>query len=70
MKLISLFSGYGGFEIAAEWAGWENVLSCEINTFCQTILKYYWPNAYHHDDINTLTFDIINKELTKRYGRD
>lgn len=47
----SLFSGIGGFDIAATWMGWQNVFSCERNPFCQTILKYYWPNSHHYDDI-------------------
>jgi len=68
MKLISLFSGIGGFELAAEWAGWQNVVSCEINPFGRQALNYYWPNAYHHDDIKTLTFEKIDYELTQRFG--
>ncbi len=47
----SLFSGIGGFDIAATWMGWQNVFSCERNPFCQTILKHYWPNSHHYDDI-------------------
>jgi len=47
----SLFSGIGGFDIAATWAGWQNVFSSEKNPFCKTILQYYWPNIYHYDDI-------------------
>jgi DNA (cytosine-5)-methyltransferase 1 len=68
MKLISLFSGIGGFELAGEWAGWQNVVSCEINPFGRKVLEYYWPNAYHHDDIKTLTFEKIDYELTQRFG--
>jgi hypothetical protein len=41
----SLFSGIGGFDIAAEWCGWKNVFHCEINEFCNHILNYYWPKA-------------------------
>ena len=41
----SLFSGIGGFDLAASWMGWENVFHCEINPFGQKILKYYWPDA-------------------------
>mgnify|MGYP000946561244 FL=1 len=65
---ISLFSGIGGFELAAEWVGWKNYASCEINQFGNKVLKYYWPDAYHHEDIHTLTYDTINIELTKRFG--
>lgn len=70
MQVISLFSGIGGFELAAEWMGWENIVSCEINPFGQRVLKHYWPNAYHHDDVHTLTYTRINEELTKRKGAD
>ncbi|KAA8476859.1 DNA (cytosine-5)-methyltransferase 1 [Arcticibacter tournemirensis] len=47
----SLFSGIGGFDIAAAWMGWQNIFSCERNPFCQTILQHYWPNTHHYDDI-------------------
>jgi DNA (cytosine-5)-methyltransferase 1 len=62
MQLISLFSGIGGFELASEWMGWHNVVSCEINPFGQRVLKYYWPDAYHHDDIHTLTYEKIKEQ--------
>lgn len=70
MKHISLFSGIGGFDLAAEWAGWTNVASCEINPFGRRHLAYYWPHAYHHDDIKTLTGEKIEHEAQKRYGPD
>ena len=41
LKHGSLFSGIGGFDLAAEWMGWENVFHCEWNEFGQRILKYY-----------------------------
>ena len=68
MQVVSLFSGIGGFELAAEWAGWENIVSCEINPFGRRVLQHYWPNSYHHDNVFTLTYDKINEELTKRKG--
>jgi len=52
----SLFSGIGGFDLAAEWAGWENVFHCEWNPFGQQVLKHYWPNAESFFDINTSDF--------------
>ena len=65
---FSLFSGIGGFELASEWAGWNNYLSCDINEFGNKILSYYWPEAYHHKDIHTLNNQVIDNELTTRYG--
>lgn len=56
MKHASIFSGLGGFDLAAEWMGWDNVFSCEINPFCNTILKYYWPHAIHYTDIRQTDF--------------
>lgn len=52
----SLFSGIGGFDLAAEWVGWENAFHCEINPFCQKILKYHFPNATSYEDITTTDF--------------
>ena len=54
----SLFSGIGGFDLAAEWMGWENVFHCEWNEFGQKILKYYWPNAITYGDITKTDFTI------------
>ena len=68
MLHISLFSGIGGFDLASEWMGWKNIVSCEINEFGNKVLEHYWPNAYHHRDIHTLTYDTINIELSKRFG--
>jgi DNA (cytosine-5)-methyltransferase 1 len=68
MLHVSLFSGLGGFDLAAEWMGWKNIVSCEINPFCNKILEYYWPEAYHHTDIHTLNYETINFELSKRFG--
>ena len=54
----SLFSGIGGFDLAAEWMGWDNKFSCEINPFGRKVLEYYWPNATHYEDITTTDFTI------------
>lgn len=65
---ISLFSGIGGFDIAAEWMGWKNYVSCEINPFANKVREYHFPNSYHHTDITTLTYETINTELSRRFG--
>lgn len=56
MKHASLFSGIGGFDLAAEWMGWENVFNCEIEPFPRKILNYYWPNAISYQDIKETDF--------------
>jgi DNA (cytosine-5)-methyltransferase 1 len=51
MKHGSLFSGIGGFDLAAEWMGWENLFHCEWMEFPRKVLEYYWPEADSHIDI-------------------
>jgi DNA (cytosine-5)-methyltransferase 1 len=51
MKHGSLFSGIGGFDLAATWMGWENVFHCEKNFFCRRVLQHYWPNAERYEEI-------------------
>ncbi len=56
MRHGSLFSGIGGFDLAAEWMGWENKFHCEWNEFGQKVLKYYWPNSESFSDITKTDF--------------
>jgi DNA (cytosine-5)-methyltransferase 1 len=59
----SLFSGIGGFDLASDWMGWENVFHCEWNPFGQKVLKYYWPNSISHNDITKTDFSIYRGEI-------
>lgn len=54
----SLFSGIGGFDLAAEWAGFTNLFNCEIDSFCRKILKYHFHNAEQYEDIRCTDFTI------------
>ena len=45
MRHGSLFSGIGGFDLAAEWMGWENVFHCEWMEFPRKVLEYHFPNS-------------------------
>jgi len=56
MKHGSLFSGIGGFDLAADWMGWENIFHCEIAEFPRKILNHYWPNAECYEDIKKTDF--------------
>jgi DNA-cytosine methyltransferase len=54
----SLFSGIGGFDLAAEWMGWENTFHCEWNPFGQKVLKHHFPNSISYNDITKTDFSI------------
>lgn len=51
MKHGSLFSGIGGFDLAAQWMGWENVFQVEIDKFCNKVLEKNFPNVKRYGDI-------------------
>jgi DNA (cytosine-5)-methyltransferase 1 len=51
VKHGSLFSGIGGFDLAAEWMGWENLFNCEWEEFPRKVLKHHFPNAKQYGDI-------------------
>lgn len=58
MKLVhgSLFSGIDAPSLASFWMGWENVFHCEVDDFCNIILKYWFPNSEHYEDIAKTDF--------------
>ena len=58
MKHLDLFSGIGGFALAADrvFGNVEHTF-CEIDPFCQEVLKKHWPNSKIYDDIRTLRFN-------------
>lgn len=58
MKHAALFNGIGGFQLAAEWMGWDNIMSCEIDEWCNKVTKYHFPNCIQHGDIKTTDFTI------------
>jgi DNA (cytosine-5)-methyltransferase 1 len=53
---LGLFAGIGGFEYAAKLMGWHTMAWCEINEFCQQVLRYHFPEATGHSDIITTDF--------------
>lgn len=60
LKLLDLFSGIGGFSLAASWTGAiETIAFCEIEPFCQKVLKKHWPNVPIFPDITKLRGDEV-----------
>jgi len=49
----SLFSGIGGFDLAAQWMGWENVFHVERDPFCRQVLTHHFPESQSFDDVKT-----------------
>jgi DNA (cytosine-5)-methyltransferase 1 len=54
MKVLDLFSGIGGFSLGLERAGMETIAFCEIEKYCQKVLKKHWPEVPIYEDIKQL----------------
>lgn len=52
---LSLFSGIGGLDLAAEWAGIRTVGQCEWAEYPAKVLGRHWPDVPRWKDIRTLT---------------
>jgi len=65
LKVLDLFSGIGGFSYGLDQLqGFETVAFCEIDKFCQKVLKKHYPNVPIFEDIKKLTckeneYDVI-----------
>jgi len=60
MKMLDLFSGMGGFSLAAEWC-WGKELEIvgfvEIDPFCQKVLRKHWPDVPIYSDIKDFHYN-------------
>ena len=54
MRHLDLFSGIGGFALAARWMGWHTAAFCERDPYCQKLLAQNFPDTPIHDDIRTI----------------
>jgi len=61
---VSLFSGIGGIDLAAEWAGFETVLQVENDPYCQKVLQKHWPKVKRIERVEDVTAESINKPVT------
>jgi DNA (cytosine-5)-methyltransferase 1 len=59
MRFASFFAGIGGFDLGFQQAGMEPVFHCEIDPYCQKILRRHWPEVPLHGDIQTLQSEAI-----------
>lgn len=63
VRHVDLFSGIGGFALAAGWAGFTTVQFVEIDPFCRAVLRKHWPDVPIHDDIRTFTADLVGRPI-------
>lgn len=62
MRVLDLFSGIGGFALGLHRAGgYETVGFCEIDPWCREVLRKHWPEVWQHDDIKTLTAELVGR---------
>lgn len=51
---LDLFSGIGGFALAAQWAGFRTVGFSEIDPYASAVLKKHWPDVPNYGDVRTV----------------
>lgn len=65
MEVLDLFSGIGGFSLGLERAGMKTVAFCEIEPFCQKVLKKHWANIPIYNDVTKLTKEVLDNDGIK-----
>lgn len=61
MRVGSLFSGIGGFDLGLERAGMEIVWQVEIDPYCQRVLARHWPDVPRHGEVRELDPAVLGR---------
>lgn len=69
LRVMDLFSGIGGFSLGLEMTGgFRTVAFCEIDPFCQKVLRKHWPDVPIFEDVRNVTVDTINSLIDNGGG--
>lgn len=63
MNVLDLFSGIGGFSLGLQRAGMKTIAFCEIDKYCQKVLKKNFPDIPIYDDVCKLTGSDIHEPV-------
>ena len=55
---LDLFSGIGGFALAAKWNGYRTLAFCDNEPYAQAVLKKHWPDVPCHQDIREVRGEL------------
>ena len=64
INMISLFTGIGGFDLAAETLDWNILFQSEIDDYCIQVLNKRYPNIPKYGNINEIDATILPVMLT------
>lgn len=67
---VSLFTGIGGLDLSAEWAGFETILQVERDPYCLRVLGKYWPDVKRITDIREVNRGSIDRTVDVISGGD
>lgn len=60
MKIGSLFTGVGGFDLGAERAGCQIAWQVENNKHCRSVLKKHWPDVALYKDVHDVGRTVLS----------
>jgi len=68
VRHLDLFSGIGGFALAAEAVGWETIAFAEVDEYASSVLRTHWPGIDNVGDVTKLCRRVYDCEYDEESG--